>query len=115
MNPTTVVRARQKGVTGYVNVSRPTIFGNPYKVGEVNSAGKRLTLQDVLRLYTNHLNHFMQDDEFRAAALALRGKTIGCQCAGAEGGGIDPETGAPRCHAAILASVIDSWEEGGAA
>lgn len=109
--PTTVVRARQKGVTGYVSVARPSLMGNPWRIGDWNAElGRKMDLADVLMLYGEYFPRRMREDAaFRAAALALRGKTVGCPCPGA-GLGRGPD-GEPRCHGHILASAIDVWEE----
>ncbi len=101
---TTVVRARQKGVTGYKAIGRPNLFQNPYRIGDPHpETGLPMTLADVLSLFETYLLHRLETDaSFRAAFVALEGETLGCPCPGA---GCDPAKG-EACHGHVIVRVL---------
>lgn len=98
---TTVVRARQKGVRGYVNTCRPTRWGNQWRIGQRFGERHNLTREEVLELYDEWLRiSFSFNQEFRDAVQALKGRRLGCTCSQAD---ID----ARKCHACVLAAFVD--------
>lgn len=80
---------RNKLPDGFVYIGRPTIYGNPYKIGL--KYGNR---DEVINKYRRYfLDRIMIDPEFEEAVRALKGKTLVCWC--------PPE----RCHG----EVIEEW------
>lgn len=57
-----------------IYIGRGTPFGNPFK------SGKDGTRSEVIALYREWLRLQLQDDEFKAMFLKLRGKALGCHC-----------------------------------
>jgi hypothetical protein len=98
--PVRIQRKRTKGWKMPVNtiyVGRPTRFGNPFKVGEVNTdTGEIVTLEKCLEYFRFYLHR-----KYQGAALAeflepLRGKDLACFC----------KSGQP-CHADILLELAN--------
>lgn len=99
---TTVVRARQPGITGYRATGRNTIFGNPYRLIE---HGGTYTREESCRLYDALIRErFEADPEFRRAVLALHGQRLGCTCPEEF---LNMEAEVPLCHAVVLARLVN--------
>lgn len=84
--------------TSYIYVGRAGrghdgYFGNPFRKED----------PECLAKYEKHLRERLRDHAFRARALALRGRNLGCFCVDDEGRG--------DCHANILAAWIDAQPE----
>jgi hypothetical protein len=79
-----------------VYVGRPTKWGNPFKVGDVNDMGKIVTVEMAVsyyrfylsRKYKEHLNVFLEP---------LKGKNLSCWCP------LDKP-----CHADVLLELANS-------
>lgn len=57
-----------------VYIGRPSIFGNPYKIGKA-------TREEVVLAYSIYFDmRINKDEKFRKAVEALRGKRLGCYC-----------------------------------
>ena len=108
--PTTVVNVRldlcdcyigRKGVGGSrhmlnTKAGEPGWLGNPFRPNEGDAIGRfRLAFKQRLK----------DDGEFRLAVLALRGKRLGCWCAGKDGLTAD---GPVKCHGQVIAAFVDS-------
>src|SRR6266576_2808731 len=76
-------------------VGRPTIWGNPLKIGLVVD-GHRLTRDDVLAYYERWL---LGQPALLAALPDLRGKVLACWCAPLP------------CHGNILARLADATQK----
>ena len=63
---------------------------NPYRADKTN------TLDDVLDLYSQHLDNVLQDEENMKEFLLLKGKVLGCWC--------KPN----KCHGDIIAAKLNS-------
>lgn len=57
-----------------VFIGRPTIFGNPFKIG------KDGTRAEVIAKYRTRFYNMILDSDFRQSVSALKGKTLGCFC-----------------------------------
>jgi hypothetical protein len=76
-----------------VYIGRPSIFGNPFKIGR---DGDR---EDVCSKYDSHFAERIQTDpEFVKAVLALKGKILVCFC--------KPE----MCHGDTIAAWVDEHD-----
>ena len=86
------IRARQKGVTGYINAMRPTWLSNPFTL-------KEFSLEDSLMYYEDYLRSKLKDDEIFAKRFdsIKQFDTIGCICPGYQ-----------KCHVDIIVKV---WNE----
>ena len=73
-----------------VYIGRPTIFGNPFSIGE---DGDRAEVIKKFRTYFNA--RIKKDAHFKQEVLKLKGKTLGCYC--------KPQD----CHGDIIAAYID--------
>lgn len=90
MIPIRVQRKRAKDwemPANTVYVGRPTIWGNPFKVGVDG------TIEECLEKYKQHMNGILSHD----AKLRLKGKNLACFCS------IDNP-----CHADILLKIANS-------
>ena len=59
----------------YVYIGRPSIFGNPFKIGE---DGDR---EEVIAKYRQHFyDKIRTDPGFKSDILKLQGKVLGCFC-----------------------------------
>jgi len=68
------VQARQRGVTGYVNIMRPGIFGNHFPLSVYSR-------KESLKLYEISLREKLRkDSDFAARFDNLVGKQLGCVC-----------------------------------
>ena len=88
------VKARVKGVTGYINAMRPTWLSNPYTLDEYPD------LDHNLSKYEDYLRWNLEMDEkyFAKQFDAIpKDATIGCTC------NLDS-----RCHVDIIIKV---WDE----
>ena len=97
MNPARIQRKRVKGwrmPPDAVYVGRPTMWGNPYRVGAMVTeldGRHRVTLADSLRLYRSCF-----DGQATFIRFRLRGKSLACWCP------LDRE-----CHADILLEIAN--------
>ena len=58
-----------------VNIGRPSIYGNPYKIG------KDGTRKDVVEKFRQYFyKRITWDDEYLNSILLLKGKRLGCFC-----------------------------------
>jgi hypothetical protein len=85
------VKARTAGVTGYVNVMRPTKWGNPFDWRQYGKA-------EAVRL---HSEWIVNDPAGQAigkdAVVELRGRDLGCTC----------KIGEP-CHGDVLLRIANA-------
>ena len=80
-----------------VAIDRTSIFGNPYYLGE---DGDR---QAVLSKYREYFHERVARDEaFKRKVLALRGKRLGCHCAG------DGKNPSRPCHGMIIVEWLET-------
>jgi hypothetical protein len=102
MAKTTAVRARQAGVRGYVNVGRPTVWGNRYRVETYGRDAACYSYRAYLNLcWLSNPQRFWKRLSFRDAIMALQGRTLGCP------GCTQEQIDAGLCHAAVLARFVD--------
>lgn len=98
--PKRIQRKRAKGwrmPENAVYVGRPTRYGNPFKVGEVNSdTGEVVTLEKCLEYYRFYLERKYQGAALPEFLAPLRGKDLACFCG----------EGSP-CHADILLELAN--------
>ena len=101
MTPTRVeiVPARRKGITGYANVGRGTLLGNPYKA-DVYTGNQAIPVLQYAEL-------FRAVRDYRIAALRLLEREwpggvvrIACPCNGYEKG--------QPCHATVIKEFLES-------
>ena len=100
---TKVVNRRLGGVRFDVDVTRPSVWSNPYAVDKGKpTAAKFLvsSLSEALRGYEEHLA--ARPDLIERARKELKGLTLGCWCCMDLNG-----KGTIVCHAQILARVAD--------
>ncbi len=89
LTPEVINVKTDKSISGVVQIGRPSIYGNPYKIGE---AGTR---DEVITAYKLHLAVLIDSDEaFINALEELHGKRLGCFC--------HPEA----CHGDVLAELV---------
>lgn len=114
MKATTVeiVRARRKGITGYVNVGRGTLLGNPFKT--LANGGHYSQIRTV-ELFRELFYSQNPCDPARGAAINLLSRDypdgvirIGCPCNGA--------IKRQPCHATVIKEFLEGeialrWEE----
>lgn len=84
-----VVHVRD-GVEGAVYIGRPSLFGNPFVIGK---DGSRVEVVMKYREYA--VSRVYWDSEFRAAVVALKGKTLACWC------------GEKVCHGDVLMELAE--------
>lgn len=87
MQTTSVVNLRHEKAD--INCGRGSVYGNPYLIGRDG------TRDEVCDKYALYFEKRLQDPQFRAKVLALRGKTLGCWCKPL------------RCHVDIIKKYID--------
>ncbi len=87
------VRARAKGVKGYINAMRPTWLSNPFKLEEYPN------LDYNLAMYEDYLRGMLDTDEKFAKRFdsIKQFDTIGCTCPGYS-----------KCHVDVIIKV---WNE----
>lgn len=86
-----------------IDVSRPSIFGNPYRIGTIGPDGKRMTTAgSTLAFYENWLLGRLKDREFEHRAWDLYLKMRGGAKLYCRGCFFD----SPTCHARILEKVL---------
>lgn len=99
--PTRIQRKRVKGWTmpeDAIYVGRPTRYGNPFTVGEVNSdTGQVVTIEKCLEYYRFYLQRKYQGSALKEFLAPLRGKDLACWC----------KEGSP-CHADILLELANA-------
>jgi hypothetical protein len=94
--PQRIERKRTKGYrlpAGAVCISRPSRWGNPFRVDEHG-------LEEALRLYRAYL-HAMPREALHALLAPLRGKDLACWC----------KEGQP-CHGDILLELANANRQG---
>jgi hypothetical protein len=99
-----IQRKRTKGFRmppNTVYVGRPTIWGNPLKIYEVNNGGLKASRKEVVEGY-RHLLEGMGESELREFLKPLRGKNLACWCKLSQ-----------ECHADILIEYVKAWEKMG--
>lgn len=101
MKPTHVeiVPARRAGVTGYANVGRGSLLGNPFIVGGIYGDATNCT-EKFKRLFYSVV-------DYRKSALALLDRDwpggvvrLGCPCNGVEKG--------QSCHATVIKEFLEA-------
>lgn len=93
------VRTYRGSMNDAVYVGRPSLYGNPFKIGQWTREGTPQTRQQVIALF----EHWWLSDDRAAlrgqAAGVLKDKVLLCWCA--------PQS----CHAEIIAKTVnDYWE-----
>jgi hypothetical protein len=73
-----------------VYVGRPSIFGNPFKIGK---DGDRLEV--IIKFENYFLYKINTDEQFKRAIDKLKGKVLGCYCAPKD------------CHARIIVDYLE--------
>ena len=73
-----------------VYVGRPSIFGNPFKIGK---DGNRLEVIEKFKEY--FLFKLKEDNQFKKAVEKLKGKILGCYCYPKD------------CHARIIIEYLE--------
>jgi hypothetical protein len=77
-----------------VYIGRPSIVGNPYKIGVDG------TREEVIQKYKEYFNDkILNDRHFRLYILSLMGKTLGCYC--------KPLS----CHGDIIANFLNRYAD----
>ncbi len=72
MAQTTVVNIKNTHYDIYIG--RPGVLSNPYRLGKYSR-------EEAIALYKTHFYDFLTwNSEFLAAALATKGKVLGCHC-----------------------------------
>lgn len=71
-HPTSIVNLRHH--TAEVNCGRGSIFGNPYEIGRDG------TRDEVCEKFITYFYKKLQDPEFRAKVMLLKGRKLGCWC-----------------------------------
>lgn len=90
--PTTVVNVKTAKRGTYIFCARPTIYGNPFRIGR---DGTRL---DVIVKYIDYFfDRLERDVVFKEKVLGLKNKTIGCYC--------HPDL----CHLHVIAYYLDYY------
>lgn len=98
LSPTTVInisgkrRTELEKIPGYVYIGRPSIWGNPFKVGRATDSRA-----EVIQYYKNYL-YRTRPDLVEKAERELKGKILGCFC--------KPK----QCHGDILAAIANGEE-----
>jgi hypothetical protein len=100
MTPSRVQLSRKKGwkmPPNTVRVCRPSVWGNPYKVGGIDhTTGRTIeTRSDAVRLY---VERGCADCLSEEAKVFLRGKNLACWCP------LDDEP----CHADVLLKMANA-------
>jgi hypothetical protein len=86
---TTVVN-RKSGAHYDVFIGRPSVFGNPFRIGE---HGNRV---QVIEMYEQYARQRLKEDaQFREAVKGLYGKRLGCYCVPL------------KCHGTVLARLAE--------
>lgn len=110
-NPVRVQLSRKKGwkmPENTVKVSRPSLWGNPFKVGEqsVDFDGElyKLRADDCVRMFRQKLRRQLanQPEAFEAYIAPLRGKNLACWCR------LDQP-----CHADVLLELANKGDANG--
>lgn len=92
-NTDLTVVVNKRTATYDVYIGRPSIFGNPFKIGV---DGSREEVIEKFKAY--FYKRTKMDEEFRANILRLRGKVLGCYC--------KPLS----CHGDVIAEYLNSLE-----
>jgi hypothetical protein len=80
-----------------VYVGRPTRYGNPFAVGQLNpDTGQIVTLEKCLEYYRFYLERKYQGSALKEFLAPLRGKDLACFCKEGE-----------QCHADILLELAN--------
>lgn len=106
--PQRIQRKRTKGWTmplGAVYVGRPSVFGNPFKIGEINTdTGEAVTPEKCLEYFEFYLTRKYKGPELDEFLAPLRGKDLACWCKVPEPGNPSP------CHADVLLRLANPPE-----
>jgi hypothetical protein len=109
-----IVPARRRGVTGYANVGRGSLLGNPYRVGGLveyfcdDELINSLYVKDAthaVTLYRERFFWYRSPEQKYAIALLDRDwpdgiVRLGCPCNGAEKG--------QPCHATVIKAYLEA-------
>ena len=70
---------------GVVVVARPSVWGNPFRVGDKfewpDGEVRTITPEDAVELYELHIGPFGNYEKSEAEFETLRGKDVACWCA----------------------------------
>ena len=94
--PQRIQLSRRKGSelpANTVVVARPTVWGNPFKMGEKLLNGETLTRAKSIDLYEQHV---LAGDWPSVIRLKLQGKNLACWCPLTE-----------RCHGDVLLKIAN--------
>lgn len=81
---------------GAIVVSRPSRWGNPYRVGDEDQAGEPRDAAECVRLFRYSIDHWWPADYVTAVRAALAGHDLACWCP------LDQP-----CHADVLLEVAN--------
>lgn len=81
---------------------RSSIFGNPFDFQQLG-----ITRDEACDRFEDYFNKRLQDDEFRAKVMALKGKRLGCWCR------CSPPCDNPKCkgHRCHLETIVKYVEQ----
>jgi hypothetical protein len=96
MSKTRVIN-KKSGEPFDVYIGRPTMFGNPYKMGDPDSEGSRNLVIIKYKIWFE--DQCIAKPEFRKAVEGLRGKVLACWC--------KPEA----CHGDVIVDFLDRTEK----
>lgn len=91
---TTVVNIKTSKCDVYIG--RPSVYGNPFKIGYDYKTKTTLTRDDVIRKYKKWLYKPEQSKLRKQAIRELPGKSLGCFCKPL------------ACHGDVLADLVNS-------
>jgi hypothetical protein len=93
----TVVHCKKAPKGGFVYIGRPHVLGNPFPLDDPKDAEKRALVIEQYRVW--FLERVENDDSFRAAVEAVRGRDLGCWCV-------------PRaCHGDVILEWLEEHPE----
>lgn len=82
---------------GAIYIGRPSVFGNPFRIGEGKAVRRPMTRAEVIDRYRHYFNMRLKTDpDFKAAVEALAGKDLVCFCA--------PKS----CHGDVIVDYLKS-------
>lgn len=91
MAKTKVINIRTNTTSGYVYIGRPSVWGNPYKIGEDG------TREQVIDLYRSYITRLLsREPHLKQELEQLRGEILGCYCKPLP------------CHGDVLVELLDA-------